>query len=72
MAYDAEQLGNSSSREGCDLFIPRAAAHAFAASLQSAPLRGTTNVDGPVPALSDLLDEERYGLHVHTRAPLHG
>ena len=38
-----------------------AAVRAFAASLQSAPLHGTANVDGPIPALSDLLAEERYG-----------
>ena len=38
-----------------------AAARAFAASLHPAPLHGTANVDGPIPALSDLLAEERYG-----------
>ena len=38
-----------------------AAARAFAASLQYARLHGTANVDGPIPALSDLLAEERYG-----------
>ena len=51
-----------------------AAARAFAASLQSAPLHGTANVDGPIPALSDLLAEERYAPDgpVASRLPLRG
>ena len=56
------------------LILAFAAARAFAASLQSAPLHGTANVDGPIPALSDFLAKKRYGPDgpVASRLPLRG